>query len=388
MTDNKNISLTRELPAPALLTIHMDNDSPRGMDAMFQSEAFMHAAGSNSGVLSRASYTKDFGTKLYNIDRVIEIGQGLLKELLDGKKYSCVYSNSTKTLIAVKYEAGSSDFIELQFSIRYDYRASLVFVNAYGLAKYVDRIEHVFENDLERDDVRSYDIELVKMIDEKGNAATTTITVPAERMNTPHIEFYPCLQELGYTSVEEFEKDYMSSNKALLMMIGLPGTGKTTLLSWIAMRAKQKHRYLIQQDMPLASAGFGGFILDMQGDCLLGIEDSHNSILLSRDRDNPQMSALLNFCDGAGSLSNKLMVSTNLESMSEVDTALPRKGRKWRVIRFDKLTPEQANIARAKIGLPAWNFNKPVTLADALYAEDTDDNVGITARQEFGFANA
>lgn len=65
----------------------------------------------------------------------------------------------------------------------------------------------------------------------------------------------------------------------------------------------------------------------------------------------------------------KIILSTNLESLSKVDAALVRGGRCFDVIEFQLLTLEQAIAAREMMGLEEveWPEGKTkFTLADAL----------------------
>lgn len=387
---------TCELPTIPLLTIHMDNESPRGLDAIFQREAMLAAEMKESVI--RKSWHISRSSELFSVDTAMKATRGLIDRMFGEGTINITQNDSTHQLLAIQYTdhvnpsgpvTPEPNFVSFMMGFRYDRSADKFFITASGWPDLVDQFANELPSLLEEKEVRSYDIDIVKIIDEKGEFSSRKIVIPIEKMDKPHIDFYPVLKRMGFTSIDEFEEAYMSSNKPLLILIGEGGGGKTTLMGWLAMRAKQKNRYMIQHDMPLMSCGFGPWLLGQGADTLIAIEDSDSKIMMERKRENNQMSAILNFCDGVGSYNNKLLISTNLESLRSVDSALIRVGRLWKAIEFGKLTPDEANQARAAIGKEPYEFTHDVTLAEAFSPEDMDNVHGMdSSKGGFGFTGS
>jgi SpoVK/Ycf46/Vps4 family AAA+-type ATPase len=98
------------------------------------------------------------------------------------------------------------------------------------------------------------------------------------------------------------------------------------------------------------------------------VEDA-DALLRPRSEGNLIMPELLNETDGIGSNhTRKIIFTTNLASISDIDEALTRAGRCYGVINCRLLTPEEAIAARRANGLPDFEAVpvKDVSLAEAL----------------------
>ncbi len=79
------------------------------------------------------------------------------------------------------------------------------------------------------------------------------------------------------------------------------------------------------------------------------LEDS-DAFLKSRNDGNTMMHRFLNVGDGLVTTKGKKMVfSTNLPSIRDIDSALVRPGRCFDIITFDTLTVQQANVLANKL---------------------------------------
>ena len=118
------------------------------------------------------------------------------------------------------------------------------------------------------------------------------------------------------------------------------------------------------------------------------IEDA-DFLLRPRTDGNLIMGQLLNEVDGVGShYARKLVFTTNLSSTDDIDPALLRDGRCFGVFDFRKLTPIEAVAARAAAGLPEF-VELPTTdipLATALRKPRKRYVVGNDGKASFGFA--
>jgi hypothetical protein len=101
------------------------------------------------------------------------------------------------------------------------------------------------------------------------------------------------------------------------------------------------------------------------------IEDADH-IIGKRTDGNPLMQQLLNETDGAKATpGRKLIITTNLRDVGDIDPALIRAGRCFATVLFSDLSPEQAVVARRLVGMADFK-EMPATrlsLAEALTSE-------------------
>lgn len=143
----------------------------------------------------------------------------------------------------------------------------------------------------------------------------------------------------------------------LTLLIGDPGTGKSTWMRGV-MDARGYRRNIprVVDDMEiLTHPSFNTYIADTPDGAMFVIEDA-DLYVAKREDGNSKMSALLNAISGITKSNIKFMIATNLSSLRQVDPALYRPGRAFRVMEFGKLTAEQATLARETYDLPAVDF--------------------------------
>jgi len=161
-----------------------------------------------------------------------------------------------------------------------------------------------------------------------------------------HNEYYPFIEG----GIENFIDEYLASTSSILILLGPPGTGKSTLLRHMIVSRNLTvtltyEERLLQQDKL--------FIQHLS-------EDGNSDILILEDADvllesretsgNHVMNKLLNVSDGIIKIMNKKIVFTaNLPSVKNIDEALLRAGRCYNVIEFRELNFEEA-VAAAKVG--------------------------------------
>lgn len=197
-------------------------------------------------------------------------------------------------------------------------------------------------------------------------------------------EFYPWIEE----GIDKFVADFKKSKSNVVLLIGDPGTGKSTFLRTVLFKLEAKHVHLAYNEMVLLHNNFSNWLESIPKKSVIGIEDADNFVS-PREGKNYQMSALLNYIEGVIPTNNKLIISTNLQSTNKVDPALIRVGRNFRVLEFKELTRDQANKARKSVGLPELDFlpeHKKLTLALALNYENVNPSQMIKhKRQGVGF---
>lgn len=233
-----------------------------------------------------------------------------------------------------------------------------------------------------------------------------THSIDNERDARP--EYYPYLDG----GLEALITDFLQSDETVLILMGPPGTGKSSammatteklnLLPIYANKAKvvmnDKFISFIMGTSDSWMAKVAGTDARRRSDLF---EDSvtedrefyHNTspfdkedeeatpripVMLVEDADlllaprtsgNALMGELLNETDGISSNhTRKIIFTVNLASESDIDQALIRDGRCYGVINFRNLTPAEAIAARAAAGLPEFEEEptKDMPLATAL----------------------
>ena len=125
-------------------------------------------------------------------------------------------------------------------------------------------------------------------------------------------------------------------------MYSPPGTGKTTLLKHLLEITRESCLITYSEEIKNMDSLFAYFLTSNEK--FLIIEDADN-YLTARDKDanNHSMKKLLNITDGLTSNPEKKVIfTTNLPNLNQVDTALLRPGRCYKALFFPYLTYDQA----------------------------------------------
>ena len=203
----------------------------------------------------------------------------------------------------------------------------------------------------------------------------------------PRDEFYPWLKKRGYT-LEEYYDAMFKSRAGLSLLIGQPGTGKSTFLRGAIVASKLDGYMIYDPDSIMATGVLDHFYSTSGG--ILGIEDA-DYYLASRSEGNQKLSTYLNYADGViKDPTKKILISTNLESKSKVDTALIREGRCFSIDEFGLLTIDEAYAARQAAGLDymeidAEQYAAGISLSAALNLGKAGTEV--RRKREFGFCS-
>ncbi len=197
--------------------------------------------------------------------------------------------------------------------------------------------------------------------------------------------FYPWLNRYG-DSLEELYDEYLNSSKNVLLLIGPPGGGKTTFLRTIILRARRANNFICNNEHVLVGEEFIPWLHGREDGSLIAIEDADNFVSARDKTDNNSMAGLLNIADGIVPRKSKIIVSTNLASISKVDAALLRPGRCHKVLEFRNLTYNEACQVREIEGLSrlALDTKAEYSLAEVLCGEDLAD-INTRKRTSIGF---
>jgi ATP-dependent 26S proteasome regulatory subunit len=115
---------------------------------------------------------------------------------------------------------------------------------------------------------------------------------------------------------------------------------------------------------------FADFI---EGDKSVLVLEDADMFLKSRKEGNTMMHKFLNVGDGLVTTRNKKLVfSTNLPSISDIDPALVRPGRCYDILHFGELNQTEAETLANKAGVTLNGKRDKWSIADVFFNENTN----------------
>lgn len=179
-----------------------------------------------------------------------------------------------------------------------------------------------------------------RFLDGQGRVACATTE---ERASDELVdEAYPNL--LG---VYPFVQEYLNSPETVLVLQGSPGTGKTRLiraiLSAISQRRGEKADVLYTGDSDVLKSD-EVFLQFIGGDYRAFVVEDADHLLAPRSEGNHTLHRFLNIADGIASAhGKKIIFSTNLPNMRDIDEALVRPGRCFAHLYLEELQAAEAS---------------------------------------------
>jgi hypothetical protein len=177
-----------------------------------------------------------------------------------------------------------------------------------------------------------------------------------------------------FKAVDEVIKQRLEkeNDKGIILLHGLPGTGKTTYLRYLIGNMKKRVLFV--------SPGVAGNLMNPEfidllidnPNAVLVIEDAENIIMDRKFSNNNGVSNLLNISDGLLSdCLNVQIICTFNSPLTMVDSALLRKGRLIAKYEFEKLETEKAQKLSNHLGF-CKSITKPMTIAEIANPSDLD----------------
>lgn len=207
-----------------------------------------------------------------------------------------------------------------------------------------------------------------------------SVSIPLTNDRMPFDEMYPFLTK----SLTEYYDDYVKSPASILLLLGPPGTGKTTFIRGLLQHTNKSA--LVTYDSSLLEKDyiFSSFI---ENDKSIFVIEDADLFLKSRQEGNTMMHKFLNVGDGLVTTKDKKMIfSTNLPSIREIDTALVRPGRCYDIIEFRNLTQEEAKKLAKKLNVEIDVTEKSEwSIAEIFFANGKKNDAHNRKKQKVGF---
>lgn len=186
-------------------------------------------------------------------------------------------------------------------------------------------------------------------------------------------EMYPWIKE----GVENYFKRYLDSDANILVMIGEPGSGKTSLIRELLVKHHLSAMITYEEELMNSDRLYMDL---MTGDEDVLIMEDADLLLLSREMaGNKLMSKLLNISDGLLKNKRKIIFTANMTTanLKNVDAALLRPGRCFDVLNFREYTKDEAekicNVMN--ISLPNMKNSDTISLAKLTNKDYVSPNI-------------
>ncbi len=158
-------------------------------------------------------------------------------------------------------------------------------------------------------------------------------------------------------------------DKGIVLLHGLPGTGKTTYLRYLIGKLKKRILFVSPSVADnIMNPEFIEVLVD-NPNCVLVIEDAENIIMDRKYNSRSSVSNLLNISDGLlADFLNVQLICTFNSPLTTVDIALLRPGRLIARYEFGKLGINKSQVLSNQFNMNKL-INEPMTIAEILNQE-------------------
>jgi hypothetical protein len=229
---------------------------------------------------------------------------------------------------------------------------------------------------------RTSDPEILLIIRDKGGLETRHLSLKKRKLDLDS-NYNDDLIRMNTHILENLKKENKSG---LILFHGVPGTGKTTYIRQLIPLLKKRVLFLPPKMAGnLENPELVNLLLFLKNSVLI-IEDAEE-LLISRENGNHSgISMLLNLTDGIlGEGLGIQIIATFNTKISNIDTALLRKGRLTALYEFKPLTIDKSKLLLNKLGNKNYNVTAPMTLAEIYNLQDEQYEFNPNQKRTIGF---
>ncbi len=219
-----------------------------------------------------------------------------------------------------------------------------------------------------------------KMPEKKEDFEINIITLSRDGLELKQLEIKPTTLDIGLYYNDDF-KDVdavirnrlnQQNDKGIILLHGLPGTGKTTYLRHLIGSLKKRVLFVSPSVAGnLMNPEFIDLLIDNPNAVVI-IEDAENIMMDRKYNSDSSVSNLLNLSDGLLSdcLSVQIICTFN-SSLNMIDSALMRKGRLIARYEFGKLEKAKAQVLSQQLGFKSV-IDQSMTIAEIANQDDKE----------------
>lgn len=211
-----------------------------------------------------------------------------------------------------------------------------------------------------------------KLPEKKEDFEMNIITFSTNGLELKQLEIKPTVLDIDlyynddFKSVDEVIRERLTrqNDKGIVLLHGMPGTGKTTYLRHLIGELKKKVLFVSPSVAGnLTNPEFLDILIDNPNSVLI-IEDAENIMMDRKYNSDSSVSNLLNLSDGLLSdCLNVQIICTFNSSLSLIDSALMREGRLIARYEFGKLGIPKAQKLSDSLGYDK-KITRPMSLAE------------------------